>query len=59
MASLILHTDTLLSADLDSDEARNSLIHLHEQSRWMERLSQKLLKLITLEQEIQIQPESI
>ena len=59
MASMIIHTETLLTADLNSDEAKNSLIHLNEQSRWMERLSQKLLKLITLEQEIQVQPENI
>ena len=59
MASMILHTDTLLTADLSSEETKTSLVHLHEQSRWMERLSQKLLKLITLEQEIQVQPESI
>ena len=59
MASMIIHTDTLLTTDLNSDEAKNSLIHLHEQCRWMEQLSQKLLKLITLEQEIQVQPEDI
>jgi len=59
MASMIIHTETLLTADLNSDEARNSLIHLNEQSRWMERLSQKLLRLITLELEIKVQPENI
>ena len=59
MASMLLHTDTLLTADLSSNEARRSLMHLHEQCRWLERLSQKLLKLITLEQEIVVQPESI
>jgi len=59
MASMVLHTDTLLTADLTSAEARNSLIHLHEQCLWMERLSQKLLKLITLEQDLQLNPERI
>ena len=59
MASMILHTDTLLTADLNTDEAKSSLMHLHEQCRWLERLSQKLLKLITLEQEIQAQPECV
>ena len=59
MASMLLHTDTLLTADLSSDEAKRSLMHLHEQCRWLERLSQKLLKLITLDQEIVVQPENI
>jgi signal transduction histidine kinase len=59
MASMLLHTDTLLTADLTTEEARNSLTHLHEQCRWLERLSQKLLKLVTLEHEIQVQPENI
>jgi signal transduction histidine kinase len=59
MASMLLHTDTLLTADLSSDEAKRSLIHLHEQCRWLERLSQKLLKLITLDQEVQMLPTKI
>jgi len=59
LASMILHTDTLLTADLAADDAKDSLLHLHEQCRWLERLSQKLMKLITLEQGIQVQPENI
>jgi signal transduction histidine kinase len=55
MASMLLHTDTLLTADLNAEEAKGSLMHLYEQCRWLERLSQKLLRLITLDQEIQTQ----
>ncbi|HHV08997.1 MAG TPA: HAMP domain-containing histidine kinase [Clostridiales bacterium] len=59
MTSMIIHSDTLLSADLSKEEAQNSLIHIHAQCRWLERLTQKLLKLITLEEDIRIQPENI
>jgi signal transduction histidine kinase len=59
MASMLLHTDTLLTADLSSEEARNSLAHLHEQCRWLERLSQKLLKLFARKEDIRVQPENI
>jgi len=59
MTSMILHSDTLMSADLNSDCAKNSLEHIHEQCRWLERLTQKLLKLITLEESIVLTTESI
>lgn len=59
LTSMIIHSDTLLSADLDKEEAQNSLIHIHAQCRWLERLTQKLFKLITLEEDIKIRPENI
>lgn len=59
LTSMIIHSDTLLSADLSKEEAQNSLIHIHSQCRWLERLTQKLLKLITLEEDIKIRPENV
>lgn len=59
MTSMIIHTDTLLSTSLDEENARCSLLHIQEQCRWLEQLTQRLLKLITLEEEINIQPESV
>jgi len=59
MTSMIIHTDTLLSADLSTEEAQNSLAHIHAQCRWLERLTQKLLKLITLGEDINLQPENV
>jgi len=59
LTSMIIHSDTLLSADLSKEEAQNSLIHIHTQCRWLERLTQKLLKLITLKENIIIKPESV
>jgi signal transduction histidine kinase len=62
MTSVIIHSDTLLSADLNylsEESARNSLMHIHGQCRWLESLTQKLLKLITLEEEIELKDESV
>ena len=59
MTSMMIHTETLLSTDLSAEEAQNSLIHIHAQCRWLERLTQKLLRLITLEEDIRIQPENV
>jgi len=56
MTSMMIHTDTLLTADLTAEESRTSLKHLYEQCRWLERLSQKLLRLITLDEEIEVHP---
>ena len=59
MAAMMLHTDTLLTADLTTEEANKSLRHLYEQCRWLERLSQRLLKLLTLGEKIEVQPVKV
>ncbi|NLJ41377.1 MAG: HAMP domain-containing histidine kinase [Clostridiales bacterium] len=59
MTSMLIHTDTLLSMDLDEENKTLSLLHIHEQCRWLERLTQKLLKLTALEEEVDKSPESI
>jgi signal transduction histidine kinase len=59
LTSMIIHSDTLLSADLSKEEAQNSLIHIHAQCRWLERLSQGLFKLLTLEEDIKIKFENV
>jgi PAS domain S-box-containing protein len=59
MTSLMLHTEMLLSSDVTQEDMENSLTHIHAQCRWLERLTQKLLKLITLNEEVELRPESI
>jgi signal transduction histidine kinase len=59
MTSMLVHTDTLLSANLSPEAATNSLVHIYTQCQWLERLTQKLLKLITLKEEIKARPEQI
>jgi len=56
VTSMMIHTDTLLTADLSAEESKTSLKHLYEQCRWLERLSQKLLKLTTLDEDIDFHP---
>lgn len=59
LTSMIIHSETLLSADLSKEDMQNSLIHIHEQCRWLERITQKLLKLITLKEDVKIKPENV
>jgi len=59
MTSMLIHSDTLLTADLSGHAARNSLAHINSQCGWLERLTKKLLRLITLEEDIKIQEESV
>lgn len=56
LTSMMLHTDTLLTTNLTIEETKNSLKHLYEQCRWMEKLSQKLLMLLTAKENLTIQP---
>lgn len=59
MTSIMIHADTLLSTNLSEEQIQLSLSHIHEQCGWLEQLTQKLLKLITLEETINTKPESI
>lgn len=59
MTSMMIHTDTLMTTNLNEAEAKNSLQHIHSQCRWLERLTKKMLQLITLEEEIHVQEESV
>ena len=59
LTSVIGHAETLLYTSMPPETVANSLTHIHEQCRWLERLTQKLLKLITLQEEIEIKEESV
>ena len=59
ITSMLIHTETLLTADLNNDAAKNSLAHINSQCRWLDRLISTLLKLIILEQGIITQEESV
>lgn len=56
LTALLLHTRMLRRANMSEDERNNSLAHIETQCEWLERLVQTLLKLITLEREIERQP---
>jgi signal transduction histidine kinase len=59
LTSVIGHSETLLTTDMSAEVVENSLMHIHEQCKWLERLTQKLLKLITLEEEIRLRDEDV
>jgi two-component system phosphate regulon sensor histidine kinase PhoR len=45
---MILNADTLQNAYMDETEMKTSVAYIQRQCQWLERLTQKLLKLITL-----------
>lgn len=59
LTSLIGHSETLLYTSMPEETVKSSLVHIHEQCKWLERLTQKLLRLITLQEEIEIRDESV
>ncbi len=59
LTSVIGHSETLLYTKMPDDVVINSLTHIHEQCKWLERLTQKLLALITLQKEIDLKEESV
>ncbi len=59
MTSMMLHSETLLSASLTEEQRENSLSHIHTQCAWLERLTQKLMSLITLGEDIKKRDTSV
>lgn len=59
LTSLIGHSETLLCTDMPKDVIDNSLLHIHEQCRWLERLTQKMLKLIDLQETVDLKEASV
>lgn len=59
LTSVIGHAETLLYTKMPEDVIEKSLLTIHEQCRWLERLTQKLLRLITLQENIQLQEEPV
>jgi signal transduction histidine kinase len=59
LTSLLLHARMLRRANMTDEEKDVSLEHIETQSEWLERLVQTLLKLITLEEQLEIQDVSV
>lgn len=59
LTALLLHARMLRRANMSEDERDNSLAHIEAQCEWLERLVQTLLKLITLERNIELKPCAI
>lgn len=56
LTALLLHARMLRRANMTEEERDNSLAHIESQCAWLERLVQTLLKLITLERDIERRP---
>ena len=59
LTSVIGHSETLLYTKLPEDVVQNSLSHILDECRRLERLTQKMLRLITLEEHIELRESSV
>ena len=59
LTSLLLNADTLQNAYMEEEERMASLANIERQCKWLEQLVQKLLKLITLDQELEWKTVSV
>lgn len=59
LTSVLIHSDTLLNTKMSEEDRARSLAHIHDQCRWLERLTQKLLKIVTLKQDIMLRDEPV
>jgi signal transduction histidine kinase len=59
LTTLLLHADTLLNTKMSDEERERSLRHIYSQCEWLERLTQKLLKLLTLQEDIALREQPV
>jgi len=59
LTTMMLHANMLRRANMNDIEQYNSLEHIEKQCGWLERLTQKLLRLTLLEQSIELKSESV
>ena len=59
LTALLLNIDTLQNTYMEEEERSLSLEHMERQCKWLERLVQKLLKLITLGQELDLKKAAV
>lgn len=58
LTGILLNADSLLNTYMSEEEQQEALGAIQAQGQWLERLVQKLLKLLTLKQEITREPVS-
>lgn len=59
VTSILLCSETLLGRSVPQEAQTRSLERIHHQSRWLEKLSQKLMTLVLLQGEITLRPEDV
>ena len=56
VTSLLINSDTLLTRSVSEQDRERALLRIHEQARWIERLSQKLMQLVLLQNAVEKTP---
>jgi signal transduction histidine kinase len=59
LTSLVGHAETLLYTNMPDDAAQDSLLTIQAQCKWLERLTQKLLGLVVLQEDIELREEPV
>lgn len=59
LTALLLNVETLQNTYMEEEERMESLSQMERQCKWLERLVQKLLKLMTLDQAVDLQSVSV
>ena len=59
LTALLLNADTLQNTYMEDDERMAALANIERQCKWLERLVQKLLKMITLNQDLDLKNVSV
>lgn len=59
VTSILLNSETLLKRKVSPETQTHSLERIYDQGKWLERLSQKLMTLVLLQDEIELQEESV
>ena len=54
LSSMLLHVQLLRDANMSEEERDRSLARIEDQCRWLERMTQTLLKMLTLRQDIPV-----
>ena len=54
LTTIILNSDSLQSTCMSEEEIRNAATYIQRQCQWLERLTQKLLKIFTIKSQIQM-----
>lgn len=59
VTSLLLNSETLTMRNVSEDDAQHALYRIHEQAKWIETLSRKLMMLVMLQDKIELVPCSL
>lgn len=59
LTAILLNADTLQNAYMSEDEQSEALSHIERQGKWLERLVQKMLKLLTMNQDVTLKQISV